>query len=104
MLDQAEVQVAALFEAKNESPKPLQPRTLIEYCLSSEMTRRHPTLLGYLTVKDMFELTKTASSVKALIIAKKLIKKIVRFGNLDAPLRKFFWRKLCDYSKLEEAL
>lgn len=33
-----------------------------------------------------------------------MIKKLVRFGNLDPSLRKFFWKKLCDYSSLEESL
>lgn len=34
----------------------------------------------------------------------KVIKRLVRFGNLDATVRLNFWRKLSQYGQIEEAL
>lgn len=53
--------------------------------------------LGVFTVKDLILISATCKRAYRLTVKHKLIKKLVRFGNLDSTIRMAFWRKLSSY-------
>ena len=68
------------------------------------MSKKHPNLLGYLSVQDVLVVMRLNKSLNEIVIKKKFVKKIVRFGNLNSGLRTKFWNKLCYFSGLEDSL
>ena len=56
--------------------------------------------LGLFTVKDFIRLSGTNTYLQRVIVKGKVIKRLVRFGNLDSSLRLAFWSKLCPYTAL----
>jgi hypothetical protein len=71
------------IEGRNKENKLI--KTLTQVLTKSE------TSFGYLTVSDMVNLSCACKELKALDTKNKLIKKVVRFGNLDDHIRKKFW-------------
>jgi hypothetical protein len=60
--------------------------------------------MGLFTVGDFIKLSHTCKKIYRRIVKHKLIKKLVRFGNLEQQIRVKFWCKLSSYQDLEEAL
>jgi hypothetical protein len=61
---------------------------LLQYFIGGDPSRRYLGLLGYLTVNDLLMLTRTSTKLRGIVLERKLIKKVVRFGNLDPSLRR----------------
>ena len=60
--------------------------------------------LGYFEVSDFVKISQLSQKLYQVVIDKKIIKKVVQYGCLDNKLRQNFWRKLCQYEELEDAL
>lgn len=56
--------------------------------------------LGLFTVNDFMHLSLTCKRSYKLIVKHKVIKRLVRFGNLDESLRVRFWIKLSPFFTL----
>lgn len=59
-------------------------------------------LLGYFSVKDLITVSGVNKKLYNFTIEKKLIKTLVRFGNLDEITRRKFWEKLSPREELEQ--
>ena len=54
------------------------------------------TYLGLLTYEDALKLSQTCSLMHKTFEAKKAMKKLVRYGNLDVSIRPKYWKKISD--------
>lgn len=59
-------------------------------------------MLGYFSVKDLITVSGVNKKLYNFTIEKKLIKTLVRFGNLDEITRRKFWEKLSPREELEQ--
>jgi hypothetical protein len=60
--------------------------------------------LGLYTVSDFMKMSQTCKNSYNIIVKNKIIKRLVRYGNLDEPLRIPFWRKLSPFYHMQESL
>ena len=60
--------------------------------------------LGLYTVSDFMKMSQTCTTSYNLIVKNKIIKRLVRYGNLDEALRMPFWRKLSPFYHMQESL
>ena len=69
-----------------------------------EVTLVHDECIGFFTVKDFIKISMVNRKLNRLVIKHKLVKKLVRFGNLDNQIRLKFWIKLSPFFEIQEAL
>ena len=74
--------------------KPFHLRFLEDIVLENKVC------LGFFTVRDFINISQTSKTAYKLIVKHKIVKKLVRYGNLDEGLRIRFWRKLSPYFQM----
>ncbi len=68
--------------------------------LQEILVKQNDACLGLFTVREFMKLSQTCKSAYKLIVKYKIIKKLVRFGNLDSRIRVKFWRKLSPFYQI----
>jgi len=82
----------------NNFMKPFHMRLLEDIVFENKSS------LGLFTVGDLMKMSQTCKATYRLVVKHKVIKKLVRYGNLDETLRIRFWRKLSPFFQMQEAL
>jgi len=75
----------------NNFMKPFHLRLLEDIVLENKQC------LGLFSVREFIKISQTSKATYKLIVKHKMVKKLVRYGNLDETLRIRFWRKLSPY-------
>eukprot|EP00347_Sterkiella_histriomuscorum_P000255 403376585 len=107
--NQPQIQVKQQAQVISNNRTQVQPfqdpnKRPLENFMSSDMIKSHSKFLGYFEVRDIMALSQVSSKLYSTVIDRKIIKRLVRYGCMDDQLRKAFWRKLCQYDELEDAL
>jgi hypothetical protein len=69
-----------------------------------EIVVQRTECIGLFKVSDFIKLSQTCKRNYKLIIKYKLIKRLIRYGNLDTQIRVRFWRKLSPFYQIQEEL